>query len=191
MRFEQSYKIIILALLLLDSCSYQNSPLIREISFNVGWKFFRTEVIDGQSPALDDSNWRIIDLPHDYSIEDLTDQQEVRQIGPFSQLSAGGPSTGHVEGGVAWYRKHFSLAEKDRDHQISVLFDGVYMNADVWINGNHLGNHPYGYTAFVFDLTKYLHPPGQENILAVEVKNEGKKFSLVFWIRYLPRRHTD
>jgi beta-galactosidase len=79
-----------------------------------------------------------------------------------------------VVGETAWYRKHFKLEKADEGKLIQVLFDGVYMNADVWINGNHLGNHPYGYTAFTYDLTAHLNPAGQENILAVQVKNEGK-----------------
>src|SRR3954454_13025722 len=57
--------------------------------------------------------------------------------------------------------------------EVSVLFDGVYMNSDVWINGHHLGNHPYGYTPFYYDLTPYLKSNG-ENVLAVRVRNEGK-----------------
>lgn len=77
-------------------------------------------------------------------------------------------------GGTGWYRKHFKLEKTDEDKLIQVLFDGVYMNADVWINGHHLGNHPYGYTAFAYDLTPHLNPAGQENVVAVQVKNEGK-----------------
>lgn len=56
-------------------------------------------------------------------------------------------------GGTAWYRKHFTLGKEDQDKLVTLLFDGVYMDADVWINGNHLGKHPYGYTAFSYDLT--------------------------------------
>ncbi|MCE5185994.1 MAG: DUF4982 domain-containing protein [Planctomycetaceae bacterium] len=102
-------------------------------------------------------------------------QEGVRstRVGPFDpQHSQGGASTGHVVGGTAWYRKHFFLNEPGK--LIGVRFDGVYMNADVWINGHHLGNHPYGYTSFEFDLTGYLKPLGEENVLAVRVRNEGK-----------------
>lgn len=83
---------------------------------------------------LNDSNWRTLDLPHDYSIEDLPDQQKsqsekegVKQIGPFSEMSAGGASTGHTVGGTAWYRKHFTLNKEDEGKIIQVLFDGVYI----------------------------------------------------------------
>jgi beta-galactosidase len=97
------------------------------------------------------------------------------RVGPFdSALSAGGAATGYVVGGTGWYRKHFTLAPSDSGKHVTICFDGVYMNADVWLNGRHLGNHPYGYTPFVFDLTPYLKPAGKENMLAVQVKNTGR-----------------
>ena len=97
------------------------------------------------------------------------------RVGPFdSGQSEGGASTGHVLGGTGWYRKHFTLTPAENDKLVAVRFDGVYMNADFWINGQHLGNHPYGYTSFEFDLTPYLKPAGQENVIAVRVRNEGK-----------------
>jgi beta-galactosidase len=97
------------------------------------------------------------------------------RVGPFDPgQSEGGASTGHVLGGVGWYRKHFTLAAKESNKLVAVRFDGVYMNADFWINGKLLGNHPYGYTSFEFDLTPYLKPAGEENIIAVRVRNKGK-----------------
>jgi len=172
---------LMVILFLLVSCSQNKNQIKREVSFNNNWKFIRSDVPNGQAEELDDSNWRTLNLPHDYSIEDLPDQQasqpekeDVKQIGPFSEMSAGGASTGHTVGGTAWYRKHFTLNKEDEGKIIQILFDGVYMNADFWLNGKHLGNHPYGYTAFAYDLTHFLHPIGQENVLAVQVKNEGK-----------------
>ncbi len=97
------------------------------------------------------------------------------RVGPFDTTeSKGGASTGHVVGGTGWYRKHFTLTAAEQGRRVAVRFDGVYMNADFWINGQPLGNHPYGYTSFEFDLTPHLKPAGQENILAVRVRNEGK-----------------
>ncbi len=163
---------IILLSMLIPACTGPASQ--REILFNDNWKFFRADVENGQDPGIDDSAWRTVDLPHDYSIEDLPLEDGVKQIGPFSEKSAGGASTGHVVGGTAWYRKHFTLGKEDIGKIVSVLFDGVYMDADIWINGNHLGKHPYGYTPFYYDLTPHLNPAGQPNLLAVQVKNEGK-----------------
>ncbi len=156
------------------SCTQNNQFNNREIQFNDNWKFIREDIAGAEKLDFDDSNWRVLNLPHDYSIEDLPENEGVKQIGPFSEKSVGGASTGHVVGGIAWYRKHFILNKNDEGKIIKILFDGVYMNSDVWINGNHLGNQPYGYSAFSFDLTKFLNPAGEDNVLAVQVKNEGE-----------------
>jgi beta-galactosidase len=99
----------------------------------------------------------------------------VGRVGPFDPgASAGGAATGHVLGGTGWYRKHFRLDAADNGKVVSVRFDGVYMDSTVWLNGQLLGDHPYGYTSFAYDLTPHLKPAGQENVLAVRVRNEGK-----------------
>ena len=170
----KSLLFILTILMFSISCTDQNQKTERETNFNANWKFIRADVPSAEKPVFDDSEWRILDLPHDYSNEDLPVKEGVKQIGPFSEESAGGPSTAHVVGGTAWYRKHFTLDKADKNKIVKILFDGIYMNADVWINGNLLGNHPYGYTAFAYDLTGYLNPAGQDNVLAVQVKNEGK-----------------
>ena len=100
--------------------------------------------------------------------------QPVR-IGPFDTgMSPGARDTGYVLGGTGWYRKPFTLPASARGKSVSILFEGVYMDSDVWINGVHLGNHPYGYTSFVYDLTPHLKPSGQANVLAVRVRNLGR-----------------
>ena len=79
------------------------------------------------------------------------------RVGPFdTELSAGGRDTGWFVGGTGWYRKRFSAAAVPADSHVEIVFDGVYMNSDVWLNGSQLGNHPYGYTAFAYDLTPHL-----------------------------------
>ncbi len=146
----------------------------RETSFDSDWRFLRTDAPGAEAPGFDDTAWRLLDLPHDWSIEDLPSTNGAPPS-PFNPgMSAGGASTGFVGGGTGWYRKHFILPASEAGKNVTIRFDGVYMNADVWINGQHLGNHAYGYTPFVFDLTPHLKPAGQENILAVQVKNTGK-----------------
>ncbi len=76
-------------------------------------------------------------------------------------------------GGIGWYRKRFSAVTIQAAAQVEIVFDGVYMNSDVWLNGVLLGNHPYGYTSFAYDLTPHLKRTG-ENVIAVRVRNEGK-----------------
>lgn len=95
------------------------------------------------------------------------------RVGPFDPRES--PSkhfTGNTVGGIGWYRKEFTLEKNPQ--RLTVLFDGVYRNAELWINGHRLGEHPYGYTAFEFELTEHLKPAGQANVLAVKVRNEGR-----------------
>ncbi|HWB28477.1 MAG TPA: glycoside hydrolase family 2 TIM barrel-domain containing protein [Chitinophagaceae bacterium] len=142
--------------------------------FDDNWRFIKDSTIQAEVPGFDDSKWRKIDLPHDWSIEDLPNQTTESIIGPFDKRSTGGGATGYTDGGTGWYRKQFVISKADEGKQISIQFDGVYMNSDAWLNGHHLGNHPYGYTPFYYDLTPYLNPAGQQNVLAVRVRNEGK-----------------
>ncbi|HEX7577548.1 MAG TPA: glycoside hydrolase family 2 TIM barrel-domain containing protein, partial [Verrucomicrobiae bacterium] len=155
----------------------------RDRSFDSDWRFLRADAPDAENATFDDSTWRSLDVPHDWSIEDLpaadaSDQSATNRVGPFdlsqsSSQSRGGADIGHFVGGTAWYRKHFTLTPDDAKKLVAVRFDGVYMNADFWINGHSLGNHPYGYTSFEFDLTPHLKPAGQKNVLVVRVRNEG------------------
>ena len=142
-------------------------------SFDNNWKFKKGITIDAKAAKFNDSNWRKLDVPHDWSIEDLTDTPNDSIIGPFYKNNAGKNATAFTVGGTAWYRKAFTMDKSTYGKKVLIQFDGVYMNADVWINGHHLGNHPYGYTAFVHDLTQHLNPAGTSNVVAVEVKNEG------------------
>ncbi|MDP3644227.1 MAG: glycoside hydrolase family 2 TIM barrel-domain containing protein [Bacteroidota bacterium] len=167
--------LILFALILFVSCSTQKPDFSqREQDFDSGWKFILGEVPGAESASFDDSQWRTLDLPHDWSIEDLPATEGKKQIGPFSEDSPGKGATGHVLGGTGWYRKTFTLDQSSEGKKVQILFDGVYMNSEVWINGQSLGVHPYGYTPFFYDLTPHLKPTGEPNILAVKVNNNGK-----------------
>jgi beta-galactosidase len=146
----------------------------RTISFDKDWRFINDNPSGAEAPAFDDLKWRTLDLPHDWSIEDLPGQTPDSIIGPFSKAAIGKMGTGYTKGGTAWYRKHFSIGKDDKDKSAYLMFDGVYMNSDVWVNGKLVGNHPYGYTSFYYDITPYLNPAGQNNTVAVQVKNEGR-----------------
>src|SRR3954469_23435602 len=139
--------------------------------FDDNWKFIKSDIPNGEKENISDNNWRTVELPHDWSIEDLPDQGD-SVIGPFTTKSVGATATGYTVGGTAWYRKHFTL-NNTANKKVTIYFDGVYMNSDVWINEHHLGNHPYGYTAFYYDLTPYLKK-NEKNILAVRVRNQGR-----------------
>ncbi len=146
----------------------------REVLFDDGWRFFRGDAPGADRARFDDSSWRALDLPHDWSIENLPAGDPANGSGPFDkELSAGKVSTGWVVGGTGWYRKRFRLAGLGEDRRVEVRFDGAYMDTDVWLNGRLLGHQPYGYSSFALDLTPYLDRDG-ENVLAVRVKNEGQ-----------------
>ncbi|NOR74238.1 MAG: DUF4982 domain-containing protein [Draconibacterium sp.] len=140
----------------------------QKILFDFDWKFHRGDIENGQLPDLNDVNWRNIDVPHDWSIEDIQGTNS-----PLDSNAVGGISNGYFVGGTGWYRKSFDVPKGFSGKKLVVEFEGVYMNADVWLNGVHLGNHPYGYTAFEFDISN-LVKIGETNYLAVQVKNEGR-----------------
>ena len=160
----------------------------RDQSFDEGWRFLRGDAPGAEAPGFNDSSWRVLDLPHDWSVEDLPSLGYAEngagalwgmtvaptRTGPFdTELSQGGRDTGWFVGGTGWYRRSFSASAVPADGQVEITFDGVYRNSDVWLNGELLGTHPYGYTTFSYDLTPHLRRTG-ENVLAVRVRNEGK-----------------
>ncbi|MHB1024003.1 MAG: glycoside hydrolase family 2 TIM barrel-domain containing protein, partial [Acidobacteriaceae bacterium] len=100
---------------------------------------------------------------HDWSI-----------AGPFRENNPSGPHGAYLPGGIGWYRKKIRLPDAAKGKQISIEFDGVYMNSDVWLNGHHLGKRPYGYVSFNYDLSPYLYFGDKENILAVRVDNSAQ-----------------
>jgi len=138
------------------------------IQIDNNWNFLLGAAQGAEVAGFNDSSWRKIDLPHDWSIEDLKGTNS-----PFNKNAISQVSGGFTTGGTGWYRKKFLIPSEDKGKKIFIQFDGVYMNADVWINGHHLGNHPYGYTSFIYDLTDHLKYDST-NVIAVEVKNEGQ-----------------
>ncbi|MBM9510407.1 glycoside hydrolase family 2 TIM barrel-domain containing protein [Actinacidiphila acididurans] len=113
-------------------------------------------------PAYDDSRWRAVRVPHDWSIE---------QTPTTANGTSGG--TGYLPGGLGWYRRTFTLPPQVAGRRISVEFDGVYMDSDVYCNGTLLGNHPYGYTGFAHDITDLVHTDGSTpNVIAVTIRNQ-------------------
>jgi len=143
----------------------------RSTDFGTGWTFALVNAKDvtdatgayqrAQEPDYDGRGWRAIDVPHDWSIElDPT-------AGPGTDSG-----TGFLQGGLGWYRKTFTLPRSLAGKKVSVEFDGVYMDANVFVNGHLAATHPYGYTGFRVDLTSMVHTDGvTPNVLAVKVQN--------------------
>ncbi len=158
--------IIILLFLALSGCDVKDND-VRVMSFDQNWLFYRGDIEGGESVILDDSQWRRVCLPHDWSIENIPGTDS-----PFASDAITEVSGGFTIGGTGWYRKHFFIDKNARNKCVFIAFDGIYMDSDVWVNGHYVGGHVYGYTAFELDITNYVHI-GEENIIAVRVKNEG------------------
>ncbi|NBH15775.1 DUF4982 domain-containing protein, partial [Lachnospiraceae bacterium] len=134
----------------------------RSVSFNDHWRFYLGDVNGAEARNYNDASWKNVNLPHDYSIDQ-----------GYTAASPVEPESGLVLGGTGWYRKAFTLPSEAADKVVSVDFDGVYMNATVYLNGEKLGTHPYGYTPFSFVLpADVLKTGGEENVLAVKVENK-------------------
>ena len=171
------------------SNSWVSSQIRARVNFGFNWKFFKGDIPGAEDITFNDADWKSINIPHDWSIE-----------GPFSKDNPSGRSGGYLPGGIGWYRKSFDLFQKYRGKKIFIEFDGVYMNSDVWINGHHLGNHPYGYTSFHYDVTPYLKYGDSKNILAVRVDNSKQPNSRWYsgsgiyrhvWLLITDKLHVD
>jgi len=142
----------------LFSCS--SSKKVREnVDFTEGWKFYLGDDSIAYNTQYDDAKWRILDLPHDWSIE-----------ADFSLKNPATPGGGALPGGIGWYRKDFVVDKSDEGKNVYIDFDGIYWNSKVWINGHLLGERPNGYISFRYDLTPYIKV-GERNVIAVRVDN--------------------
>ena len=145
---------ILLGILYVESSAQTH----RQYSMDFNWRFTLGDPENAEQPEFDDSGWRTLNVPHDWSIE-----------GEFDKAAPGGGNVGYLPTGIGWYRKHFTPPADAQEKNVWLEFDGIYMNSDVWLNGHHLGHRPYGYSSFKYDISRYLQDG--ENILAVRVNN--------------------
>ncbi|MBP8305398.1 MAG: DUF4982 domain-containing protein, partial [Phycisphaerae bacterium] len=132
----------------------------QRLSLDLHWRFQRGQAQGADQPGYDDRAWRTLDLPHDWGIE-----------GPYAQDEPTSGQGGYLPTGVGWYRRHLRIPDAYRDKKVSVEFDGMYENSQVWVNGHPLGHRPFGYIGFRYDLTGHLVFGGQDNVIAVRVDN--------------------
>ena len=131
---------------------------VRTQNFDSNWKFYLGDAGAAEGKEFDDSKWESISIPHDYSItQEFTTKMDAE--------------SGYLPGGTGWYRKHFVVGKEMEGKELRLDFDGVYMNATVYVNGEKLGTHPYGYTPFSFDITDKVKI-GEENVVAVKVDHK-------------------
>ena len=141
-------------------CKAQNPDKIeRKQLFDYKWKFYQGDTAAAKSKDFNDISWRSLDLPHDWSIE-----------GKIDPKNPTGGEGGYFPAGIGWYRKAFKAPNEWKGKKVSIYFEGVYMNSEVFINGKSLGIYPYGYSSFSYDLSPYLDF-NNENVIAVRVDN--------------------
>ena len=160
-KFILSYFLIGMLALILIHCSpkQQNSRIIQ--NFGKDWKFQLGDVSGAENSSFDDSGWRTLNVPHDWSIE-----------GEFSKENAASPGGGALPGGIGWYRKSFKVSAEDLTRSVFIDFDGVYQNSEVWINGHSVGKRFYGYSSFWYELTPHL--VAGDNLISVKVDNSAQ-----------------
>jgi beta-galactosidase len=160
-RFKLSFFVvsILMALTVQAQKVKETSRVI--LNFDNDWRFLKEDATGAEIPSFDDSKWRKLDVPHDWSIE-----------GPYDKENSTNRGGGYLPAGIGWYRKSFTVGEADTKQKFFIEFDGVMANSDVWINGFHLGKRPYGYISFSYDLTGHLKfGKGESNLLAVRADN--------------------
>jgi beta-galactosidase len=125
------------------------SPAWAEVrSLSQDWRFHAGHAAGAERAAFDDSPWHRVVVPHDFSIMDKPDGSP-----PFDRDAIAGQDSGYLPGGTGWYRRHLVLTPGEAARVVRLNFEAVYMDADIWVNGEHLKKHRYGYTAFSVDLT--------------------------------------
>ena len=129
-------------------------------TFDFNWRFAKGDHPGAEQPTYNDTTWRSLSLPHDWSIE-----------GPYDQNAPTAGPGGYLPTGIGWYRKTFRLPETSKNKKLTIQFDGIYQDSTIWLNGHKIGAQPYGYIPFECDLTPHLNPYPQPNVIAVRVDN--------------------
>lgn len=170
-------KYLVIVFMAFTVLSQAQNPTREVILLDKNWSFIQNDVTDGASPQLNDSEWKKVNVPHDWAITgnfDMNiDKQTVQVVEDGEKVAR--LRTGRTGAlpcfGTAWYRKVLPLSASDKDKRIFIEFDGAMSRSKVYLNGEFVGEWPYGYSSFAFELTKHIKY-GQENILAVRLENK-------------------
>ena len=155
------FRLFAILTLLFASCGNNGNEKARIVEdFNFDWCFTLGDKAQYASAEYNDSNWRQLHLPHDWSIE-----------GEFNRMNPSTPAGGALPGGIGWYRKSFISPNLD-GKVVHIEFDGIFMNSTVYVNGEKVGFRPYGYSSLSYNITPYLRPEGEENVIAVRCDNQ-------------------
>jgi beta-galactosidase len=150
------------------SCSTEKPEVRGIININDNWKFLEDSTISAHTLAFDDSGWRTLNLPHDWSMEDYP-VQDLLHMGPFFNVPEYGHDAGQLRGGTGWYRKKLVLEKEHAGKEVVLYFDGIQTESIIYVNGQEVGLHKNGYTPFYYNITPYLNDAGEENLIAIKV----------------------
>ncbi|WP_335964316.1 beta-galactosidase GalB [Galbibacter sp. PAP.153] len=190
-KFKLAFYIACVGLFGACNSSLKNEALDfdRKADFNDKWSFYLNDSIRDNDTISETTEWRTLNLPHDWSIEKL-----------FDENSPTGHGGGYLSGGLGWYKKEFSIDESGKNKLISIVFDGVYSNSQVWINGHYLGKRPNGYIGFEYNLTPFLNYGKTKNVILVKVDNSKQPNSRWYsgsgiyrnvWLKTTAKLHVD
>ena len=154
---------ILLALFVSACTTPVSEDSARKLLFSDNWAFFLGDSSTLSTTNYDHSHWRKLDLPHDWSIEGVSKKNNPSE-----------GDGGFFPTGTGWYRKSFTAPSEWKKKKVSIYFEGVYMNSELYINGALVGKQPYGYTSFRYDITPFLKFD-EKNSFAVRVDNSQQK----------------
>lgn len=138
------------------SATAKNKEPRQLLNFDLDWKFILNPNETDIKTNPESLSWRNVNLPHDWGIE-----------GSYNKNN-GDWQSGYLPAGIGYYKKTFVVNEEQLNKQISIVFDGVYLNSEVWINGHFLGKRPNGYIGFAYNLSQHLHKGNNEIVVKVD-----------------------
>lgn len=141
--------------------------ITERLSFDADWKFIQEDVLGAEQIEFDDSSWRSLNLPHDWSIE-----------GEYNESNPMAGQCGYLPAGFGWYRKTINVPKSWKGKHIEIAFDGVFMNSTVWANGKELGTRPYGWVSFAYDVSDAVN---NSEIITFAVRVDNDKQPSARW----------
>ena len=172
---KRSYLLPLMGILAFCSSLSSQAQVRNEFLLEEGWKFTREDQPESMQPAFDDSQWQSVVVPHDWAIygpfSSQNDKQNVAiaQDGQKEAMEHAGRTGGLPFVGVGWYRNTIDVPQFKAGKKAFLLFDGAMSHAQVYINGKRVGEWPYGYNSFWFDVTSFLKA-GEKNTVAVRLE---------------------
>lgn len=161
----RKYQIFLFTIFTIIICCKNNEfPIENRLrtSFDANWKFIQEDMFDAEKVDFNDESWRTLNLPHDWSIE-----------GKYNRNNPMAGQCGYLPAGIGWYRKTITVPNSWKGKHVEIAFDGIFMNSTVWANGVKLGNRPYGWISFAYDISE-IAKKSNKITFAVRIDNDAQ-----------------